>query len=187
MILYPEATFNPPEKSKYGMMIYSTIKGSRSKTTLGTWSVSRTFFWEKNALFWALPEFPLPPTPSPHFGQLVQLFSDVRIQDLKVSLGLKVIFILYLDNLKDSSKFKLLALEEMDSFFDQKCTPWKCAKKLGQGLPPPSFGRCPKNAQKNAYFSQENVPKESSPLYGKKIVRSWAIWSALMSFSDYEK
>ena len=30
---------------------------------------------------------PLPP--SPQFEQLVQLFSDIEIQDLKVSLGLK--------------------------------------------------------------------------------------------------
>ena len=37
-------------------------------------------------------------TPSPQFGQLLQLFSNVEIQDLKVSL------------------------EEIDSFFDQKRT-----------------------------------------------------------------
>ena len=36
----------------------------------------------------------------PQFGQLVQLFSDVEIQDLKVSLGLKILYILYKFNLK---------------------------------------------------------------------------------------
>ena len=32
-------------------------------------------------------------SPSPQFGQLVQLYSDVDIQDLKASLGLKILFI----------------------------------------------------------------------------------------------
>ena len=32
-------------------------------------------------------------SPFPQFGQLVQLYSDVDIQDLKVSLGLKILFI----------------------------------------------------------------------------------------------
>ena len=36
------------------------------------------------------------PPPPPPFGQLVQLFSDVEIQDLKVSLGLKMLCILYI-------------------------------------------------------------------------------------------
>ena len=31
--------------------------------------------------------------PLPQFGQLVQLYSDVDIQDLKASLGLKILFI----------------------------------------------------------------------------------------------
>ena len=30
--------------------------------------------------------------PSPQFGQLVQLFSDVEIQDLKVSLRLQILY-----------------------------------------------------------------------------------------------
>ena len=56
-------------------------------TELGT--VSRR---KKLLLFWILSELP----PSPPFGQLVQLFSDVEIQDLKVSLGLKMLCILYI-------------------------------------------------------------------------------------------
>ena len=35
------------------------------------------------------------PPPSPPFGQLVQLFSNVEIQYFKVSLGLKILYILY--------------------------------------------------------------------------------------------
>ena len=35
------------------------------------------------------------PAPPPQFGQLVQLFSDVEIQYLKVSLGLKILYINY--------------------------------------------------------------------------------------------
>ena len=51
---------------------------------------------EKNAFFLALPEL----TPSLQFGQHVQLFSDVEIQDLQVSLGLEILYILYIYNLK---------------------------------------------------------------------------------------
>ena len=46
---------------------------------------------KKNVFFRALPE-PLPP--DPNLGNLV-LFSDVKIQDLKVSLELKILYILY--------------------------------------------------------------------------------------------
>ena len=49
---------------------------------------------EKLLFFWILSK--LPPTPSPQFGQLVQLFSDVEIQDLKVSLGLKILYVQYI-------------------------------------------------------------------------------------------
>ena len=50
---------------------------------------------KKNFFFRALPELPKPPPPSPQFGQLGPLFSDVKIQDLKVSLELKILYILY--------------------------------------------------------------------------------------------
>ena len=50
---------------------------------------------KKNVFFRALPELPKPPPPSPQFGQLGPLFSDVKIQDLKVSLELKILYILY--------------------------------------------------------------------------------------------
>ena len=60
---------------------------------------------KKNVFFRALRELPDPP-PSPQFGQLGPLFSDVKIQDLKVSLELKILYILYdilyICNLKNS-------------------------------------------------------------------------------------
>ena len=34
--------------------------------------------------------------PSPHFGQLVQLFSYVESQDLNVSLGLRILYTQYM-------------------------------------------------------------------------------------------
>ena len=61
--------------------------------------------WKKNVLFRALPELPNPP-PWPQFGQLGPLFSEVEIQDLKVSLELRILYILYnilyICNLKNS-------------------------------------------------------------------------------------
>ena len=36
--------------------------------------------------------------PSPQFGKLVQLFSDVKIQDLKISLGLRIIYSIHYTN-----------------------------------------------------------------------------------------
>ena len=62
---------------------------------------------KKNVFFRALPELPKPPPPPwPQFGQLGPLFSEVEIQDLKVSLELKILYILYnilyICNLKNS-------------------------------------------------------------------------------------
>ena len=60
---------------------------------------------KKNVFFRALPELPKPP-PWPQFGQLGPLFSEVEIQDLKVSLELRILYvlynILYICNLKNS-------------------------------------------------------------------------------------
>ena len=57
---------------------------------------------KKNVFFRALPELPKPP----QFGQLGPLFLEVEIQDLKVSLGLRILYvlyiILYICNLKNS-------------------------------------------------------------------------------------
>ena len=76
---------------------------------------------EKNVFFRALPELPNPP-PSPQFGQLGPLFSDVKIQDLKVSLELKILYILYdilyICNLKKQLKAQYIGIfEEIDSFY----------------------------------------------------------------------
>ena len=60
---------------------------------------------KKNVFFRALPELPKPP-PWPQFGQLGPLFSEVEIQDLKISLELRILYILYnilyICNLKNS-------------------------------------------------------------------------------------
>ena len=48
---------------------------------------------KKNVFFRPLPELPKPPPHDP--GQLVPLFSEVEIQDLKVSLELRILYVLY--------------------------------------------------------------------------------------------
>ena len=48
---------------------------------------------KKDVFFRALPELPKPPH-DPNSGNLV-LFSEVKIQDLKASLELKTVYILY--------------------------------------------------------------------------------------------
>ena len=94
--------------------------------------------WEKTAF---LLDFVQSPTPTPpQFGQLVQLFSDVEVQDLKDSLWLEPAYVIYMPP-KKQLKVQINAnyLEEIGSFIDQKCTSWKCDKKFGQGLPPPVY------------------------------------------------
>ena len=71
---------------------------------------------------------------SPHLDNLYK--------DLKGSLGLKILYILYnilyIYNLKPGLMFKLLyVLEEIDSFYWPKMHLWRGAKKFGQGPPPP--------------------------------------------------
>ena len=53
---------------------------------------NRLLLLAKNALD---KKFGQGPPPAPQFGKLVQLFSDVKIQDLKVNLELKRLYILY--------------------------------------------------------------------------------------------
>ena len=57
--------------------------------TLGT--VSR----EETAVILDFVQITFPPILSPQFGHLVQFFSNVKIQDLKVSLGQKIIYKCY--------------------------------------------------------------------------------------------
>ena len=51
---------------------------------------------KKNVFFRALPELPKPPPHDPILGNLVLFFSEVKIQDLKVSLELKILYIYYM-------------------------------------------------------------------------------------------
>ena len=69
---------------------------------------------KKLLFFWILSKL-LPP-PSLQFGQLVQLFFDVEIQDLKVSLGLKILYILCNTRTKKQLKVQII-LEQIDSFY----------------------------------------------------------------------
>ena len=60
---------------------------------------------EEKLLFFRILPHHLPPSPSPQFGKLVKLFSDVNILELRDSLGLKILYdyiyiILYIYNLK---------------------------------------------------------------------------------------
>ena len=61
---------------------------------------------KKTFSFGHCPNYLNPPPPWPQFGQLGPLFSEVKIQDLKVSLELKILYILYdilyICNLKNS-------------------------------------------------------------------------------------
>ena len=50
--------------------------------------------WKKKFSFGHCPNYLTPP-PWPQFGQLGPLFSEVEIQDLKVSLELRILYILY--------------------------------------------------------------------------------------------
>ena len=115
---------------------------------------------EKLLFFWIwMSKLPFPP--SPQFGQLVQLFSDVKIQDLKVSLELKIKYvlynILYIYNLKNSLKFRLLAFwRKLTPFIDQKCFYEKVQNFLAKALhpSPPHLDKI----QKNSSFSSGYLP-----------------------------
>ena len=82
--------------------------------------------------------------PPPNLDNLYNFFLTWEIQDLKVSLGLKM----------HSLKFKLLAFWKKWTPLLSKNAPLeKVRKKFGQGPPSPSFGQNPKES----VFSQENV------------------------------
>ena len=76
---------------------------------------------------------------SPPFGQLVQLF----FQDLKISLGLKIlcklyiVLYVYICILKKQFKVQVIGiLKEISSFFDQNAPLENVPKSLGRALPP---------------------------------------------------
>ena len=81
----------------------------------------------------------LPPSPSTQFGQLVQPFSDVKIQDLKVTLELKILDIY---NLKKETPF-----------IDQKCTYEKAPKIWAGPFRPPHLDKI----QKKGSFSSGDL------------------------------
>ena len=94
--------------------------------------------------FWNCPNYP-----SPQFGQLVQLFSDDKIQDLKVSLGPKLLYILCISNLKNQLKVQIIIiLEEIDFFYWPKMHFLKICQKIGQGPPTPLIRAMPECIEK---------------------------------------
>ena len=64
--------------------------------------------WKKNVFFPALPESPKNPPPLTQIRANWSFFLDVKIQDLKVSLELRILYILYdilyISNLKKRNK-----------------------------------------------------------------------------------
>ena len=106
--------------------------------------------------------------PSPQFEQFVQLYLNAKYVDLSgiqtdsISnfflkkariLALWVVYTVY--NLKNSLKFKLLALgRKQTPFIDQKCT-YKSGQKFGQGPPPPLIWT---KLKRTATFFREAFP-----------------------------
>ena len=77
-----------------------------------------------------------PNNPSPQFGQLLQLFLDIKIQGLKANWGLKILYTIWYPVHKQPLKqFKVQIigiLEEIDSSNWPKMHLWKGDKKLGR-------------------------------------------------------
>ena len=92
-----------------------------------------------------------PNNPSPQFGQLLQLFLDVKIQGLKANWGLKILYTIWYPVHKQPLKqFKVQIigiLEEKDPYYWPKMKFLNGAKKFGQGPRPP-----PRNAWKNIFY-----------------------------------
>ena len=94
---------------------------------------------------------------SPPFGQLVQLF----FQDLKISLGLKIlcklyiVLCVYICILKNSLKLKLLAFWKKEAPLLTKNAPLaNVPKSFGRALPP-SFGQ---DLKECIFFQETNRP-----------------------------
>ena len=101
----------------------------------------------ENAFFWILSK--IPP------GHLVQLFSDVEIQDLNVSLGLKILYILYIilhiHNLNKQFKVQIIGTEEILT----KYAPLENVPKIWAG---PCLPLHLDNIQKDAFLFSGNRP-----------------------------
>ena len=88
------------------------ISGNLSKSNLNIWK-SRDGFLRTNKCFLS---GIVPNSPSPKFGQIVQIFTEVGIQELKVSFGLKILYTKYIQP-KQQCKVQIIGIsEEIDSF-----------------------------------------------------------------------
>ena len=89
------------------------ISGNLSKSNLNIWkSIKGRFPEDKKCFLSGI----VPNSPSPKFGQIVQIFTEVGIQELKVSFGLKILYTKYIQP-KQQCKVQIIGIsEEIDSF-----------------------------------------------------------------------
>ena len=122
-------------------------------------SVNWDSFPRKNCCSFRLCPNYLPPRPFPQFGQPVQLLSSVKIKDLKVNLGLKILYIhdiiSYICNLKKQFKVQIIGIwRKSTPLIDQKCTYEKVPTNFGRALPPHIWTK----SKRRAISSREIFP-----------------------------
>ena len=126
---------------------------SRALEGKGLPLVREEIHWKKRFLS-GIARIPYPPPLTPIWATW-SLFSDVKIQDLKVIWGLKVQNVgrggRYINNLKKQLKVQYIGIfEEIHSFYWPKMYFLKKGQKIRAWVdPPPSFGQCPKE---NIFF-----------------------------------
>ena len=85
---------------------WDTIQKAGIKLLAQIFELKPTLSCLKKRFLSGIARITYPPPPWPQFGQLGPLFSEVEIQDLKVSLELRILYILYnilyICNLKNS-------------------------------------------------------------------------------------
>ena len=121
---------------------------------------------KKNIFFRALPELPKPPPMTP-IRATWSSFSEVEIQDLKVSLELKILYILYnilyICNLKTVKVQYIGIFEEIDSLYWPKMYFLKKDQKIRAWVDPSHpFGQCPKE---NVFFFYWCLPWVSTTYF----------------------
>ena len=101
----PRAMLHPHLKVTYTVLLWPSYEMYVFDRLLGKASIKKKRFLS------GIAQISYPPWPQ--FGQLGPFFSEVKIQDLKVSLKLNILYtlynILYICHLKNSQKFNTLA------------------------------------------------------------------------------
>ena len=111
---------------------------------------------KKKRFLSGIARIPQTPPPWPEFGQLGPLFSEVEIQDLKVSLELKILYILYnilyICNLKTvKSSIHWHFWRNRLFLLTKNALLKRGPKNSGMGRPPPHNSG---NARKKTFFFQ---------------------------------